>query len=258
MLCSSRLTLDRALAGSGPRSCALGGGSLDLFDDALATRGSFDELGFDSSFLALDGLMLLRGHVTQLGLNLGVVGTSLLGRVIPVLGSSGELRLDQSLLLVELALLFLLASLAALERLLIVRLGTLSDRVELLSLASLSAGHALLDALSSSLLSGLLRRVASLTDQEHTLVMLASALLDASEAARAVRLSCGVLLADLLDDALALSALLAALPLLPDVDSLRVLSALALHVLHLALICLIQLFLNHLMSQLLTMLKPGR
>ena len=154
MLSCSRLIFDGA--GRGSRGGALGGSGLDLLDDTLTTRGSFIEFGFDAGLLALDSFLLLIRHITELGLDLCIVCASFFSRIVPIFGSSGKLGFNQGLLLIKLTLLLFLTSLATLLGLQVVSLGTLGDRVELLSLTLLSSGHALLDRLSSTLLGSLL------------------------------------------------------------------------------------------------------
>lgn len=122
-------------------------------------------------------------------MNLSVVGTSLLSWVSSLSGSSSQLLLNLSFLIDKSLLLCEVTSLHSLKSLDVVGLGLLLDLAEQLGLAFLSALVLLLDGLLDSLLLSALLGVASLSDEQDFLVLLASLLLDTGQLQLALSLS---------------------------------------------------------------------
>ena len=198
------------------RGGCLSGRGLDLLNDALTTRSSLAELGFNLGLALFNALLVLEADGAELLLILGVIGPGLLGRVVAIAGSPGQLLLDLGLLRVDLALLLLLKGLTMGGHLLIVRLRLVLDGDEDLSLALPSTEMLLSELSLSPFLLGALLRALALPSQKHSLVEGTCLLLPLIELLVALGLGRVLPLAQLVDDALTCGPLAAALPLLDE------------------------------------------
>lgn len=218
-LLGSLLVLGGALARSSTRGSTLSSCSLHKINDFFAARSSLSQLGRDASFTQLSSLLISGHQALQLLLHLRIVGTGLFCRVTAQAGSTDELLLDLSLLGIEGLLLGLNFGLHTSHHNLVVRLGTRLDRAQQLSLALFGTRELLGQGELDALLPGALLGIATLAGQQDLVVLVAGSLLNLGELLMALCLSSRMLLANLLQDALALCTLKRRLTLLNEADT---------------------------------------